>query len=76
LNKLLYKLGIKARCPNCESAWTGGHPDPWTLTHCVVCGNKRGEITGWVWGRLIDPFCWLGQRNVARNMKKFYEDSI
>lgn len=40
-------------CPNCDSAWTGGHPNP----------------TGWVWSRLIDPFCWIGQWVVGRNMR-------
>ena len=66
LFKLLNKLHIVEGCPNCESAaveysWVGI-----THTHCVVCGDKEGKITGWVWGKVIDPFCWLGQRNVAR----------
>lgn len=72
--KILRLLHIIESCPNCDSAWTGGHPNPEDLTHCVVCGNKKGEITGWVWGKLIDPFCWLGQRNVARNMKRILRE--
>lgn len=67
--KLLKKLCIVNSCPNCDSAWTGGNPNPENLTHCIVCGNKEGKITGWVWGRLIDPFYWLGQRNVKRNLQ-------
>lgn len=45
------KLGILIPCPNCESAWTGGHPQPETLEKCMVCGDpkKKGEITGYVW---------------------------
>jgi hypothetical protein len=73
--KLLKRLRIVERCPNCASAYTGGHPEPWTLTHCVVCGDGEGKITGWVWGRLIDPFCWLGQRNVKRNLKRKYPET-
>jgi len=71
MNRLLKQLGIVARCPNCESAWTGGHPNPEELTHCIVCGDKEGKITGWVWG-WVDPFCWLGRRNVARNLRNRY----
>lgn len=61
---------LKERCPNCESAWTGGHPNPEELTHCIVCGNKKtGKITGWVWSKWIDPFCWIGRSIVKRNLR-------
>jgi hypothetical protein len=70
LYKLGKKLGIIARCPNCESAWTGGVADPFAETHCIVCGDKDGKITGWVWGRVVDPFYWLGRRNVRRNLNR------
>lgn len=68
--KLLKFLKIIEHCPNCESAWTGGDPNPENLTHCIVCGDKEGKITGWCWGRLVDPFYWIGQRNVSRNLKR------
>lgn len=44
--KFLKKLRIVNSCFNCDSAWTGGHPDPENLTHCIVCGDKEGKITG------------------------------
>jgi hypothetical protein len=72
--KLLKFLRIVERCPNCESAWTGGHPNPEDLTHCIVCGDKEGKITGWCWGKLVDPFCWIGQRNVKRNLSLKYPE--
>ena len=68
--KILRFLRIVDTCPNCDSAWTGGCPDPEKQTHCIVCGDANGLITGWVWGRLVDPFCWLGERNVDRNLKR------
>jgi hypothetical protein len=55
--KILRFLKIIDTCPNCESAWTGGNSSPENLTDCVVCGDKNGKITGWVWGKLVDPFC-------------------
>ena len=61
------RCGLITDCPNCESAWTGGRPNPDDRKHCVVCGNKKGEITGWVWTRLVDPFGWLQQRTLRRN---------
>lgn len=73
--KLLFKLHIIETCPNCDSAWTGGDPNPENLTSCVVCGNKEGKITGWVWGRLIDPFCWMGNRTVRKNLYKEYGEN-
>ena len=73
LYKILKWLKIVDRCPNCASAWTGGHPDPWRLTHCIVCGDSEGKITGWVWGVLVDPFCWLGQFNVAKNVRLMHK---
>lgn len=75
MKRLLKFLHIIDSCPNCEGAWTGGSPSPETLTHCVTCGNKRSEITGWVWGKLVDPFCWIGQRITARNLKYLYPNA-
>ncbi|MCK9463027.1 MAG: hypothetical protein M0R80_25675 [Proteobacteria bacterium] len=73
MNQKLYKflkfLHIVDSCPNCDSAWTGGCPNPEDRTTCIVCGDKESKITGWVWGKVVDPFCWLGQHNVARNLK-------
>lgn len=74
LYKTLQALRIVARCPNCESAWTGGCPNPEELTHCLVCGDQHGKITGWVWGPLVDPFCWIGRRTVDRNLKTYNAD--
>ena len=71
LYKILKRCHIVDECPNCASAWTGGHNSPETLTHCMVCGDKEGKITGWVWGRLVDPFYWLGHRTVARNFNYY-----
>jgi len=68
--KILKKLKVVDSCPNCDSAWTGGCRNPQDRTHCIVCGDKDGKITGWVWGKLIDPFHWMGRRNVSRNLDK------
>lgn len=58
---------FKAFCPNCESAMTGGHPDPESLTFCIVCSDlKTGQITGKVW-----RWAWLQRVLVVnRNAKK------
>lgn len=72
--KLLKFLRIVDSCPNCESAWTGGNPNPENRTHCLVCGDKNGKITWWVWGKTVDPFCWLGQANVARNLERYQKE--
>ena len=71
LYRTLKALKIVEYCPNCASAFTGGHPNPEDLTHCIVCGNRKGEITGWVWSRLVDPYCWVGRAIVSRNMDTF-----
>lgn len=71
---ILYTLHIIETCPNCMSAWSGGSPNPEELTHCIVCGDKQGRITGLVWGKLVDPFGWLGRRNVKRNLKNYERD--
>ncbi len=34
-------------CPNCESAWTGGHPDPEERGWCLLCGPGPRF---WIWG--------------------------
>ncbi len=70
------RLGIIARCPNCESAWTGGINDPYNETHCLVCGDKNGRITGWVWGTMIDPFRYLGQRTFRKNWDRLYRKNL
>ena len=67
---LLKRMCIIDSCPNCESAWTEKREQLSTRTNCIVCGNKQGEITGWVWGRLIDPFYWVGQWIVNRNLNQ------
>jgi len=72
--KVLKSLGIVARCPNCASAWTGGHPNPEDIEHCIVCDNHNGIMTGWVWGPVIDPFCWFGQHNVSRNLDRYLKE--
>lgn len=74
LFRILSFLYIVERCPNCDSAWSGGHRDPGTLTHCLICGDRKGRITGWVWGLLVDPFCWLGQYRVSRNLRIYEQD--
>ena len=49
LTKLLMWVFTRP-CPNCESAWTGGDPNPEDLTYCVVCSDpKTGKIRGWAW---------------------------
>lgn len=54
-------------CPNCESAWTGGHPNPETIEWCVVCSDPRtGEMRSWVW-----RWSWLQRVLVVnRNWKR------
>lgn len=66
---LLCRL-FTASCPNCDSAWTGGCVDPENRTSCIVCSNRKGEITGWVWNRLVDPFLWYSNWIVHRNLKR------
>lgn len=54
-------------CPNCESAWLGGHPAPETIDFCIVCTNPRtGKYRCWTW-----RWAWIGRRNVAKNLKQF-----
>jgi hypothetical protein len=54
---------LKEECPNCASAWTGGHPDPGSRVWCVICSDpKTGEIRGWVW-----RWCWLHRLLVSRH---------
>jgi hypothetical protein len=71
LFRILNFFYIVERCPNCDSAWSGGVSDPEKLTHCLICGNRKGEITGWVWGLLVDPFCWIGQYYTSRNLRVY-----
>lgn len=52
MRKLLYWLSLifKTSCPNCESAWTGGHSNPESIDFCVLCSNpKTGKVRGWIW---------------------------
>ena len=54
---------LRVSCPNCDSAWTGGHPNPDTLTWCVICSHPRtGKIRGWVW-----RWVWLHHLLVTRH---------
>ncbi len=58
---------LKTDCPNCESAWTGGNPDPEMRKFCVICSDpKTSEIRGWCW-----RWNWLHYWLVSRhNFKK------
>jgi hypothetical protein len=57
-------------CPNCMSAWTGGHPDPWDITSCILCDNPRtGKMRGWVW-----RWKWLDRINLAKNIRRFEKE--
>jgi hypothetical protein len=71
--KVLKFCKIVDSCWNCDSAWSGGNPNPENRTHCIFCGDKEGKITGWVWGYLIDPFGWLYQRNTKRCLLLKYD---
>lgn len=68
----LFKKIFTIPCPNCESAWTGGHPDPDSITWCMVCSNpKTGEMRGWSW-----RYEWLARMTVAANFRnKKWEDT-
>ena len=61
------------RCPNCASAWTGGHPDPQDITFCIICSNPRtGKVRGWVW-----RWVWLHGILVTRhNVNKVNREDI
>ncbi len=63
----LRKIGVWDSCPNCDSAWTGGHPNPHTII-CVVCGQDKKEKVpnGWVWGWVVPM--WIQRRIVSRRM--------
>lgn len=68
--KILKSCKIVDSCPNCDSGEELGENEH---LDCIVCGDKEGKITGWVWGKLIDPFCWIGQRNVKRCLLLKYD---
>lgn len=58
---------LKEACPNCESAWTGGHPDPGSRDWCVICSDpKTGEIRGWVWRWNWLHFLLVSRRNFQK----------
>jgi hypothetical protein len=61
---------FKVTCPNCESAYTGGHPDPDSITFCVICSDpKTGELRDWIW-----RWTWLHKKLVSNpNMRAFTE---
>lgn len=53
LLRFLFRL-LTTTCPNCESAWTGGHPNPQDLEWCVLCSSPRtGRMRHRVWRWLI-----------------------
>lgn len=35
---------FKESCSNCESAWTGGHPNPEYRRFCLFCGDASGTM--------------------------------
>ena len=54
---------FRETCPNCESAWTGGHPDPESIHWCVLCSHpKTGKMRGWVW-----RWAWMHRLLVSRH---------
>ena len=69
LGKIICGL-FTSDCPHCEAAWTGGCKDPENRGTCIVCANRKGETTGWVWNRLADPFYWRGHWVFNRNLKQ------
>ena len=60
---------IRTTCPNCASAWSSGCFSPKRENFCMLCSNKKGVKTGWVWSRLVDPFLWINHRVVERNLE-------
>lgn len=54
-------------CPNCESAWTGGHPSPESLKWCVLCGTGPKGPPQWFY-RLPR---FVRNRITARNFRRF-----
>lgn len=41
---------MRKNCPECESAYTGGHPDPDHRAWCLLCSDPQtGEMRGWIW---------------------------
>jgi len=54
---------LHVRCPNCESAHTGGHPNPQTIKWCMVCSDPvTGDLRGWIW-----RWHWLHRLLVTRH---------
>lgn len=62
--KILSRLFF-GKCPNCISAYTGGHPDPYSLTRCMVCGDPKNgaRITGRTW-----RWSFLARRRTGKNL--------
>ena len=61
--RILKKL-FMIECPNCASAWTGGDPNPQDRTFCLLCSDKTGKITGYIW-----RWSYLNRRTVNRNLE-------
>lgn len=60
------------RCPNCESAWTGGHPNPEDITFCALCSSPHtSKMRGWVW-RLL----FLARHNTRINVARLERGAI
>lgn len=50
-------------CPNCDSAYSGGNPNPEERTWCIICSHpETGKIRGWVW-----RWTWFHRWLVARH---------
>ena len=70
---LMRKVGVWDFCPNCDSAWMGGHPNPETIKSCLVCGEdkKEGTPNDWVWGWVVPM--WIQRRIVGRRIEGYQQ---
>lgn len=68
LAKKLYNL-FTTSCPNCESAWTGGHPNPDKLEWCILCSHPETGVMRnrtWRW-----PFYHFTTTKNYQNFKTY-----
>lgn len=66
LIKVAMKFRIIESCPNCDSAWTGGCPNPEYRRWCLICGP--GPM-GWVWGWIVPMF--IQHRWASRRLEEY-----